>query len=162
KAPTPDLAAVIGDLCVGLGESDAAEPYFRMVEQIERAAWANGPRQPHVLARFLIDHDRSPSEALALAEEAARARRDIFTMDVLASAYWKAGRLDDARQVAEAALATGTRDARIVWHAAEIRAAQGDLAGAGELLQRIPSTDGIADLHVRAGIRALHTRLTRT
>lgn len=162
KAPTPDLAAAIGDLCVALGESDTAEPYFRMVEQIERAAWANGPRQPHVLARFLIDHDRSPSEALDLAEEAVRARRDIFTMDVLASGYLKAGRLDEAAKAADAALRTGTRDARILWHAAEIFAAQGDPAGALELLQRIPSTDGIADLQVRAGIRALHARLKRT
>jgi tetratricopeptide (TPR) repeat protein len=161
-APTPELAALVGDLCVALEEPDAAEPYFRMVEQIERAAWANGPRQPHVLARFYIDHDRNLVEALALAEEAARARRDIFTMDVLASAYLKAGRLDEAAKSADAALRTGTRDARILWHAAEIRAAQRDPAGARELLQRIPSTNGLADLHVRAGILALHARLTRT
>ena len=32
KAPTPDLAAAIGDLCVALREPDAAQPYFRMVE----------------------------------------------------------------------------------------------------------------------------------
>lgn len=160
KAPTPDLAAAIGDLCVELGEPGAAEPYFRMVEQIERAAWANGPRQPQVLARFFIDHDRHLHEALELAEEAARERRDIFTMDVLASAYLKAGRLDDASKAAEAALRSGTRDARILWHAAEILAAQGDPAGALRLVQRIPSTDGIADLHVRAGVAALHARLS--
>ena len=67
-------------------------------------------------------------------------------MDVLASAYLKAGRLDEAAKAAGAALRTGTRDARILWHAAEIRAAQGDRAGALQLMQRIPSNAGIADL----------------
>jgi tetratricopeptide (TPR) repeat protein len=157
RAPGADLAAAIGDLCAALGEAAAAEPYFRMAEQIERATWVNGPRQPHVLARYLIDQDRNRAEALALAEEAARARRDIFTMDVLASAYLKAGRLSDARKASDAALRTGTRDARVLWHAAEIRTAAGDRAGAQELLNRIPSVDGIGDVRVRAGVRALRT-----
>ena len=158
RAPGADLAALIGDLCEALGEPAAAAPYFRMAEQIERATWSNGPRQPHALARFLIDEGRNLSEAVALAEEAARARKDIFTMDVLASAYLKAGRLDEAREASAAALRTGTKDARVLWHAAEIRAASGDRTGALELLDKIPSLDGIGDVRVRAGVRALRGR----
>lgn len=159
RAPGAELAASIGDLCDALGDHAAAEPYFRMAGQIERATWANGPRQPHVLARFLIDEGRDLEEAIALAEEAARSRRDIFTMDVLAAAYWKAGRLTEARQAASDALRTNTKDARVLWHAAEIHAAAGDRSTAMQLLDRIPSIDAVGDVRVRAGIRSLRARL---
>jgi tetratricopeptide (TPR) repeat protein len=159
KSPAPDLAAAVGDLSMALGDAEGAAPYFRMAEQIERAAWDNGPRQPQHLARFLVDRDRQIGEAVALAEEAARLRRDIFTMDTVAAAYWKAGRIDEARRASEAALRTGTRDARILWHAAEIAAAAGDSASARALLGRIPDLRTIADRRVNDGVHALLSRL---
>jgi tetratricopeptide (TPR) repeat protein len=159
RAPGSDLAAMIGDLCDALGERDAAAQYFQMAEQIERATWANGPRQPQVLARFLADENRKLPEAIELAEEAARSRRDIFTMDVLAAAYWKAGRLGDARTASDAALRTGSKDARILWHAAEIAFASGDRARSSQLLAQIPSIATIADPRVRTGVQNLRTHL---
>ena len=141
QAPTPDMAALVGDLSRELGDRDGAEQYYRMSEQIERAAWGNGLRQPQVLARFFAEHDRNIPEAVTLAEEALRSRQDIFTMDTAAWAYFKAGRLADARQASQAALRTGTRDARILYHAAEILAANGDAAAARDLLSRIPSIE---------------------
>jgi tetratricopeptide (TPR) repeat protein len=160
RAPTPDVAMIVGDLSDRLGDHEGAAPYHRMAEQIERAAWDNGPRQPQVLARFFIDRDSNISEAVMLAEEAARLRRDIFTMDVLAAAFLKAGRLADARRSSDQALRTGSRDARILWHAAEIRSACGDADGALELLGRIPAPDAISDLLVRDSVRSLRRRLT--
>ena len=161
KAPTPDLAVAIGDLSEALGDHTGAASYFRVAEQIERAALESGPRQPQALARFLADHDRNIPEAVSLAEEAARSRQDIFTMDVLAVAYLKAGRLMDAQRASDAALRTGSRDAIVLWHAAEIRAAAGDPAAALELLRRVPARETIADVRVRAGIHALHQRLKK-
>ena len=161
KTPTPDLAIAIGDLSEALGDHAGAASYFRVAEQIERASWENGPRQPQALAKFLAEHDREIPEAISLAEEAARSRRDIFTMDILAVAYLKAGRLADARRASDAALRTGSRDARLLWHAAEIRAAAGEPAAALELLSKIPAIDTIGDVRVRAGIRSLQQRLTR-
>lgn len=158
KTPTPDLAIAVGDLTSALGDQAGADQYFRMAEQIERAAWSNGPSQPQALARFLADHDRNLGEAVALAEQAAAARRDIFTMDTLAWAHFKAGDLAEARRASRDALRTGTRDARILWHAAEIAGAAGDEAGAKELLGRIPSVATIADLLVRDGVRSLTAR----
>ena len=81
-------------------------------------------------------------------------------MDVLAAAYWKAGRLTDARTAADAALRTGSRDPRVLWHAAEIRAAAGEPDAALKLLRKIPARETIADLRVRTGVHALHQRLT--
>ena len=159
RAPGSDLAAMIGDISEALGERDRAAQYFQIAEQIERATWVSGPRQPQILARFLIDEGRKLPEAVALAEEAARSRRDIFTMDVLASAYLKTGRLADACTAIEAALRTGTKDARILWHAAEIYSASGDPIRARQLLAQIPTIDAIADLRVRSGVQTLRTHL---
>jgi hypothetical protein len=80
-------------------------------------------------------------------------------MDVLAQAYLKAGRLADARRASDDALRTGSRDARLLWHAAEIRAAAGEPAAARALLRRIPAIETIGDVRVRAGIRTLERRL---
>ncbi len=160
RAPTSELAMLVGDLSERIGDREGAAPYYRMAEQVERAAWENGPRQPQVLARFFVDRQANHAEAVALAEEGARSRRDIFTLDVLATAYLEAGRVQDARRASDLALRTGTRDARILWHAAEVRAAAHDRAGALELLSRIPAIDAVSDLHVRDGVRSLRNRLT--
>jgi tetratricopeptide (TPR) repeat protein len=120
KTATPDLAAAIGELSLALGETTVADQYFQMAEQIERGAWGNGVRQPQALARLLAERPRREQEAVTLAEEAARSRADIFTMDTLAWAYYKSGRLADAQSASARALRTGTRDARIRCHAEQI------------------------------------------
>jgi tetratricopeptide (TPR) repeat protein len=154
QAPTPDMAALVGDLSRELGDADGAEQYYKMSEQIERAAWGNGLRQPQMLARFFAEHDRHIPEAVTLAEEALRSRKDIFTMDTAAWAYFKAGRLEDARRASRDALRTGTRDARILYHAAAIAAAAGDAAAARESLARIPAIATVADPVIADGISA--------
>jgi tetratricopeptide (TPR) repeat protein len=159
RVPTPDLAATIGDLSLAMGDEADAERYFAMSEQIERAAWGNGVRQPQVLARFLAEHDRNLPEAVALAEEAARSRTDIFTMDTLSWAYFRSGRLEEAKKASASALRTGSRDARLLYHAAEIQAASGDLAEARRTLERIPAPEAVGDTLIADGIRKLRAKL---
>jgi len=60
-------------------------------------------------------------------------------MDALAWSYFKAGRLEDASRAASPATRTGTRDLRIVAHAAAIQLARGDEEAARALLRRIPA-----------------------
>ena len=159
RVPTPDLAAVVGDLSVALGDAKQAAQYYRMAEQIERAGWGNGVAQPQALARFFAERDQNLPEALALAEDAVKTRRDIFTMDTLAWCYFKAGRLADARHASDQARRTGTRDARILYHAAEIVAATGDRDEALRLLSLIPAPDAIADVLIARSVRVLRGRL---
>jgi len=73
------------------------------------------------LALFLAERDRRLDEAVRIAETVAKARHDIFTDDALAWAYYKTGRLDEAFEASKRALRTGTRDERILAHAASIR-----------------------------------------
>lgn len=155
EGPTADVAALVGDLSTVLGEPQSALQYYAMAEQIERSGLANGARQPNELARFLAERDRSVSEAVSLAERAAISRRDVHTSDTLAWAYFKAGRLADARLASAEALRLGTRDPRLLYHAAAIAAAAGDHAGSAALLDRIAAPATVADVLVSQGIRSL-------
>ena len=161
RVPTPDLAASVGDLFQALGDTTSAEQYYRMSEQIERAGWANGVPQPQALARFFVDRDRNLPEAVQLAENAIAARRDIFTMDTLAWAYFKVGRLADARKASEQALRTGTKDARILYHRAEILAAAGDRSGALQTWAQIPSPHAITDVLMARAAADLRASLSQ-
>ena len=116
KSPTPDLAARTGELLERLGRHAAAERQYALAE----AGWRGDAPEPKNLARFLAEHNRKIPEAIAIAESAAAERRDIFTEDALAWAYFKAGRIADAKRAIAMALRTGTRDAAIRAHAAAI------------------------------------------
>ena len=157
QGPTADIAAIVGDLSAELGDTTSASQYYAMAEQIERSGWTAGLRQPDRLARFLAERGRNITEAVTLAEEAATSRRDIMTLDTLAWSYFKAGRLTDARRASDEALRLGTRDARLLYHAAAIVAASGDRNAAKVLLDRIPAPEAVADVLVARGIKALRT-----
>jgi tetratricopeptide (TPR) repeat protein len=120
RTPTLDLAARIGDLHAKRGDTVEAERYYQMAEDLA----GPGPAQTEAnLALFLAEHDRKLSEAVKIAETVARTRRDVFTDDALAWAYYKVGRVDEAKEASQRALRIGTRDPRIVWHASQIEAA---------------------------------------
>jgi tetratricopeptide (TPR) repeat protein len=123
RTATPDLASAVGELSSAIGDATAADQYYQMAEQIERAAWGNGLKQPQVLARILSERSGRTAEAVALAEEAARSRADVMTMDTLAWAYYKNGQIAEARHASRQALRTGTRNARIRCHAEVIASA---------------------------------------
>ena len=116
KSPTPDVFAQLGDLLARQGYQRAAELQWALAE----ATWRSDAPEPKNLARFLADHDRKIGEAVTIAETAAADRHDIFTDDALAWAYFKAGRIGDAKTAIARALRTGTKDASIRAHAAAI------------------------------------------
>jgi tetratricopeptide (TPR) repeat protein len=120
RTPTLDLAARIGDLYAERGDAAESERYYRLAEDVAGPGVAQ--TEAH-LALFLADHDRKLTDAVQIAERVAAARQDIFTEDALAWAYYKVGRLDDAYAASQRALRTGTRDERLLAHAAQIRAA---------------------------------------
>ncbi|MGH9221823.1 MAG: tetratricopeptide repeat protein, partial [Vicinamibacterales bacterium] len=158
RTPAAHLAAAVADLSAAIGDSGEAARYDEMAEQIERATWAVGQRQPQGLARLLAERNRDLPTALTLSEEAARRQRDIGTMDTLAWTYFKAGRFDDAAKASAEALRTGSRDARLLYHAAEIRNAMGERDAARELISRLP-TRQIADVLLGRAITRLEQSL---
>jgi tetratricopeptide (TPR) repeat protein len=123
-AATPDLAVQIGDLLARLGRHVEAETQYALAE----AGWRADAPEPKRLTRLLVDHRGKVEEGVRIAERAASERRDIFTMDALAWAYFKAGRLADASRTIALALRTGSRDAEIRAHASAIDAAARQVA----------------------------------
>lgn len=77
---------------------------------------------PRTFALFLATRGLEADKALKLAENEQKSRNDIYTIDAVAWALAAAGRFDEAHGMIERALAEGTKDARLFFHAAVIAA----------------------------------------
>ena len=120
RTPTLDLAARIGDILAKQGAVEETDHYYQLAEELAGPP----PAQTEAnLALFLADHDRNLPEALKIAQAVAATRDDIVTDDALAWALFKTGRVEEAAARSQRALRTGTRDERILSHAAAIREA---------------------------------------
>jgi tetratricopeptide (TPR) repeat protein len=156
---SPEIAAQVGDLHAALGDAAAASRYYDEAERLERDGWAWEEPQPAALARLLGDRNRGTDAAVALAEQAIGQRGDIFTEDALAWARFRAGRPEAAAAASARALRTGTRDRRILYHAAAIRHALGDDDTARELVDRALDGHPTFDLVNAPAARALQAAL---
>jgi tetratricopeptide (TPR) repeat protein len=112
--------ALAGDANARMGRADAANRAYKLAE----AMWRSDTPEPAQLARFLATRGWSLDEAVALAEETFAARQDIYTADALAWAYFKRGRLDEAKAAMARALSTGSRDPELLAHARAINTAR--------------------------------------
>jgi tetratricopeptide (TPR) repeat protein len=110
-----DVAQSLGDLYTRLGQGDAARKQYEMFEILERENAALERSWRHMV-NYWLDHDKNLDEALTLAQHEYKARKDIFTCDSLAWAFFKNGRLEEAKRVINEALRTGSKDARINYH----------------------------------------------
>ena len=130
---TPETWALRGDIAARLRDNGAATRAYAAAERAEREGWQQEEPQPAALARFFAERGLKQREAIELAEGAAAVRRDIHTMDALAWAYWRAGRVEDAAKAIAVATSTGTRDPRIRCHADAIAAAVAGNTPGGEV-----------------------------
>jgi hypothetical protein len=95
----------------------------RQREALAEAAWRSDSPEPARLAVFLADRATTAdgfSEAIAVAEAAARDRHDVTTDDALAWAYFRAGRFEESSAASARATRLGSKDKVIVAHASAI------------------------------------------
>jgi tetratricopeptide (TPR) repeat protein len=144
-APQPDAVAALGDLLALRGEDAAAEELYATVLAIARIQGEGGLVFNRQLALFLVDHDRDVAEALMLAEAELDERTDAYGYDVYAWALLANGRAAEADAAMATALATGTRDPRLLFHAGEIALALGDTARAQARLDESLAIRGALD-----------------
>ena len=159
KTPTPELAAVIGDLSERSAIRQARRGTSGWPSRSNARRWSKEPPQPQALARFLAERDREhspkPCASPSRPRDAPRHLHDGRAgRGVLqgrpARGGPTGGRCGDADRHARRAPAVACgRDS----------AAAGEPAAALELLRRIPARETIAEVRVRAGILALHERL---
>lgn len=159
-SPTPEHAAHVGDVLHRRGDAADALAAWAEAERLERDGWKDEAPQPAALALLLAERDLQPAEALRLARDAARGRDDIVTNDALAWALYRNGAIEEAWTASTRARRTGTRDRRVLYHAAAIAAARGDTAQAKALAVR--ALDGLAtfDLIAAPEAQALLRRLS--
>ena len=134
-APQPETLALLGDLLAGRGDEAGARLQYdtvRLTSELSALAGAVYDRQ---LSLFALDHGGATEAILASARAALDVRADAGGHDLVAWAAYRLGRLDEARRASESALATGTRDARILFHAGAIARAAGDADRGRELLR---------------------------
>ncbi|MGK3985336.1 tetratricopeptide repeat protein [Sorangium sp. So ce136] len=129
QSPDAATAWLLGDARTAAGDhAGAAEAYARAVDAGRRS-------DRRTLALYYATKGLEREEALRLAAAERGLRADIYTEDAHAWALYRAGKLPEARAASDRALALGTRDARLLYHAGAIRIALGDLEE-GERLVR--------------------------
>jgi tetratricopeptide (TPR) repeat protein len=133
-APQPDALAALGDLYAISGRMDLATKQYATVRAIAQLGAVNRQVYNRQLVLFDVDHDQDVGEALRLAEGELAVRKDIYGYDAYAWALLANGRAAQADEAMSHALALGTRDARLFYHAGMIAKAVGDDARARSLL----------------------------
>jgi tetratricopeptide (TPR) repeat protein len=116
----PEYQWALAEALYAAGHPDEA----RTVEaQLTRQS---GVTDPRTYALYLTSRGQQIETAIGLAEKELTVRSDVFTLDALAWSLAAAGRLKEARSSMERALAEGTKDARLFYHAGVIAAAAGE------------------------------------
>lgn len=133
--PIPEYQWALADALRETGsENDAAA--------IEAQLRQHGPASdPRTFAVFLATRNQSPDLALRLAREEVGVRGDVFTRDALAWALAANDNLEAAQTQMNLALAEGTQDARLFFHAAIIASRAGHRTDALNWTQKARDLD---------------------
>jgi tetratricopeptide (TPR) repeat protein len=108
------------------------------------------------LIAYYIEHARQPAEGLRIARLEMQRRHDVRTLDAYAWALYINGQPAEARRQIEKALAVGTRDAALFYHAGAIEAASRERTAAMRYLQQSLDLDPTSEA-AEAARRALTT-----
>lgn len=152
RSPSPEYIAHLGDIYAKLGRTEEARQQYEQVEFIEKLG-ASGGTYTNQLALFWANHDMRLDDAFAAAENERTKRKDIYTADVFAWCLYKKGRFTEAKTAIDDALRLGTRDARLLYHAGMIAAANGDNQKGAEYLEQALKLNPNFDI-LQAGIAA--------
>ena len=158
-APQPDALAALGDLLAMRGDDHAAQLQYDTVLAIAQLQGSSGLVFNRQLVLFDVNHGRDVAMALQLADKELVERKDVYGYDADAWALLANGRATDADAAMAKALALGTRDAMLLYHAGEIALAVGDSARARDLLTQSLAITGALDPLSAAKARASLDRL---
>lgn len=136
RVPRPEFFQALGDLQMLAGEAEKAAEWHVRAE----AAYLQSVREGavhfyHHLAGFYADSKEDATQAVEWARKDLTLRSSIHAHDALAWALYKNGEAAEASAECAKALATGTRDPHLLYHAGMIRMATGDIAGGKKAMQ---------------------------
>lgn len=124
--PDPAAHGALGDIYTELGQPEAARQQYLAVEPAAAAITDSPVVFDREIALFLADHQIDVDRAVDIAERDLENRQDIYGYDALAWTRHQAGDLDGATQAIDQALALGTKDPHLLYHAGMIAAATGN------------------------------------
>jgi tetratricopeptide (TPR) repeat protein len=156
--PAPDWLARRADLLAlrdGPGDADAAAADRATIEAIASLAGEAGSVYDRGLALYLSDRGLEPERAVRLARDELAVRPDVYGADTLAWALVNAGDAAAADVPMRDALAAGTRDARLWYHAGVIAAELGRAAEARTYLEDALALGAALDPVARARAGAI-------
>jgi tetratricopeptide (TPR) repeat protein len=118
RSPLTETAWLLSDARAAMNDRAGAEEALRSAEKEGRA-------DPRTLSLMYSVKRRNLARALELAEAESKKRADIYTLDVLAWASFRSGKLLEATSAIERARRLGTKDARLMYHQGAIYIASG-------------------------------------
>jgi tetratricopeptide (TPR) repeat protein len=133
-SPQPEALTALGDLLSMRGDAEGAADQYATVQAIAKLQGAGGLVYNRQLALFELNHGGDAAVALTLAERELEDRKDVYGYDLYAWALLANGRAAEADAAITKALALGTRDATLLYHAGSIAVAVGDTARGRTLL----------------------------
>lgn len=145
--PMPEYQWWLADALDVVGRGEAAE---KVRQRLRRKGEAADPR---TLAMFLATRRENVADAVSLAERELAVRNDVFSHGALAWSQAAAGDLPAAQASIRAAMAEGTRDARLDLCAGEVAHAGGQLAAAAGHFARALAAEGMLTPSERALLR---------
>ena len=154
----PATLGLLADSYTALGDTAKAAAYDRAM-----ALTVTGQPGPYHRAwsLYLLDHDREVPRVLAKVRQELVTRRDVYGYDLLAWALHKSARDREALEPMRRALALGTRDAMLHYHAGIIELGAGDSAAAAANLATALEINPHWHPAQPAAARALLDSLTR-
>jgi tetratricopeptide (TPR) repeat protein len=116
---------------------------------------------PRTMSVWLSTRNKEPARALALAQEDAKQRQDLYTQDALALALWRNGKLPEAEVLVGKMLALGTPDPKLLAHGGLILADAGKPDLARPLLEKALALNPMFDPGLAPTVRAALDKLPK-
>jgi len=158
RLPLPELVITLGEWYATVGNNEAAQQQYDLVNLIQQLNAGAGMDVDLELALFNANHGDK-----ALAEQQARAvyerRPTIHAADTLAWALYQNGKFEEAKPYSEKALQLKTRDAILYFHAGMIAAALGETEAAREYLQQALAINSYFSVYYASEAQATLTKL---
>ena len=134
----PEFMQALGDVAVLAGNAAEGQEWHDQALRVYlESVHAGKTWFIHHLVGFYCDAEPDPAASLQWARRDLETRQSIFAYDALAWALYQNADWNGARAAAQKALALGTRDAHLIYHAAMIFSRSGDLARGDMLLRQV-------------------------
>ena len=134
--PLPHYVSALGDLYASIGDTGNAKKQYELATFVYQTQTSGGVDVDIEQAIFMADHDLNIAEALALAEDAAKTRRDVNTLDSYAWTLYKSGRYEEALGIQKEAMRLNTQNPLFYYHLGMIYDKLGDAKSARANVQK--------------------------